>query len=89
MPGAGVQAGVLDARGRQRKIVSWQVAVALAHVTVLLVQHGVVDVLELLRFVCLGIAARVRLSGDTCEFFGRKLPQESVVPVLSASFAGS
>ena len=65
------------------------VAIALADVAVLFVQHGVVNVLELLGLVSFGVAARVVFPGDACEPFGGTFFQESVVPILRACFAGS
>ena len=64
-----------------------RVAFTLADVAVLLIQHRVVNVLELLGFVRLGIAARVVFSGNACEPFGGTFLQESEVPFLRACLA--
>ena len=64
------------------------VAVPLADVAVLFVQHGIVDMLELFGFVCLGVASRVVFPGNACETFGGTFFQEGIVPVFRACLAG-
>ena len=65
------------------------IAISLADVAVLFIQHGIVDMLELLGLICFGIAARVVFPSDACEPFCGAFFQESVIPILRACFAGS